>query len=84
MHSFSPLLHSPLPRLSSSFVRFITPRQLRVFSSPPTPSTAPERIKRPTQGGNNLSDRYCTLQQSLRGKQAHSNDIVQLLRRNTT
>ncbi|KAF8980521.1 hypothetical protein BDQ17DRAFT_1380639 [Cyathus striatus] len=77
MHSFSPLLHSPLPRLSSSF-------KLGVFSSPPTPSTAPERIKRPTQGGNNLSDRYCTLQQSLRGKQAHSNDIVQLLRRNTT
>ncbi|KAF8997737.1 hypothetical protein BDQ17DRAFT_1362933 [Cyathus striatus] len=71
--------------LPLSPVRVITPLQVRVLSRS-TPSAAQsqsqshalERIKHPTRGGRNIGERYRTLEKSLRGKQARSQDIATL------
>lgn len=39
-----------------------------------------ERLKRPSRGGQNLSDRYIRLEKSLRGKEALSKDLGDLTR----
>jgi hypothetical protein len=42
-----------------------------------------ERIKRPSRGGQNLSDRYHKLEKSLRGKEAFSREIDGMTRGNS-
>ncbi|KAJ7121568.1 oxidoreductase-like protein [Mycena epipterygia] len=73
--------------LSPSLVRYCGPasKSLRRYSKPAsllryssttgTSSTAIERLKNPSRGGQNLSLRYRRLEQSLRGKEALQRDI---------